>query len=139
MKEIGACVIWLTPLPYAALCATWLSVQTFQSCAAIYTLLTTGIHGGRPTASRPLILCPSSLVTNWGKELTKWLGDRVEPVLLDDTRAANVKDVLSRFGAGETALTAPHMTWQFVSHSGPLLHLGVSPDPCVFHSLCNRF
>ena len=115
------------------------SLQTFQACAVIYTLLTTGIHtsgstGGvpgvfaatlngvltadgpqqaqqqaplhpplqqqhqqqvsqqalphRPTVKRPLILCPSSLVSNWGNELTKWLEGRVEPLLMDDTKGA---------------------------------------------------
>ena len=63
-------------------------IQTFQSCAALYTLLTTGIHNGQPTIKRPLILCPSSLVSNWGNELTKWLEGRVEPLLMDDTKAA---------------------------------------------------
>jgi hypothetical protein len=31
---------------------------------------------------------------NWGKELVKWLGDRVEPVVVDDTRADKVKKSL---------------------------------------------
>jgi hypothetical protein len=47
--------------------------------AVIWTLLTGGLHG-KPTVTRPLIVCPPSLVANWGKELTRWLGDRVEPV-----------------------------------------------------------
>ncbi|KAG1670867.1 hypothetical protein FOA52_000369 [Chlamydomonas sp. UWO 241] len=75
--------------------------KTFQSCATIWTLLTTGLHSGKPTVKRPVILCPSSLVSNWGSELIKWqvlLGSRVEPVLCDDTRAAQVKDTLGRFG-----------------------------------------
>jgi hypothetical protein len=31
---------------------------------------------------------------NWGKELVKWLGDRVEPVVVDDTKADKVKKSL---------------------------------------------
>lgn len=30
-------------------------------------------------------------VQNWGKELRHWLGDRVTPVVVDDTRADCVK------------------------------------------------
>lgn len=31
---------------------------------------------------------------NWGKELRHWLGDRVEPVVVDDTKADKVKKFL---------------------------------------------
>jgi hypothetical protein len=69
--------------------------KTFQTVASLWCLLTKGIHaGGGPTCKRPLILCPSSLVQNWGKEFAGWLGDRVAPVVVDDTRAAAVKDAL---------------------------------------------
>ncbi len=44
---------------------------------------------GRPTCQHAMILCPSSLVTNWGKELIKWIGEgRVDPVTLEDTKGA---------------------------------------------------
>jgi hypothetical protein len=35
-----------------------------------------------------------SYLQNWGKELVKWLGDRVEPVVVDDTKADKVKKSL---------------------------------------------
>lgn len=43
-----------------------------------------------------LLLSPSplsvlSLLQNWGKELKLWLGERVVPVVVDDTRADDVK------------------------------------------------
>ena len=72
--------------------------KTFQSCATIHTLLTTGVNG-KPSVSRPLILCPSSLVANWGKELTKWLGDKVQPIAVVDTRKEEVKKSIDRFGS----------------------------------------
>lgn len=34
------------------------------------------------------------VLQNWGKELVKWLGDRVEPVVVDDTKADKVKKSL---------------------------------------------
>jgi hypothetical protein len=43
-----------------------------QSIATLWALLTTGPNHGRPAASKPLILCPASLVANWGAELTRW-------------------------------------------------------------------
>ena len=61
-----------------------------QSIATLWTLLTAGIHGGKPTCARPLILCPASLVANWGAELTRWLEGRVAPVVVDDTRGEKV-------------------------------------------------
>jgi hypothetical protein len=31
---------------------------------------------------------------NWGKEVTKWLGDRLDTVVVDDTKADKVKKFL---------------------------------------------
>jgi hypothetical protein len=36
-------------------------------------------------------------VTNWGREIEKWLGGRLKPVVLDDTKGEVVK-VTSRTG-----------------------------------------
>ncbi|MEW5317192.1 MAG: hypothetical protein WDW38_008516 [Sanguina aurantia] len=77
--------------------------KSFQSIAILWTLLTTGLKGS-PTCSKPLILCPSSLVNNWGKEMHRWLGDRVDAVMVDDTRGGKVVELLSTFGlAGNRA------------------------------------
>lgn len=45
-----------------------------QAIATLWVLLTSGVHG-KPCAVRPIILCPSSLVSNWGAELRHWLGE----------------------------------------------------------------
>lgn len=60
--------------------------------------MTRGIHG-EPTCKRALIVCPSSLVMNWGKEIIKWLGGRIKPDVVEDTRAHKVKEILRDFGA----------------------------------------
>ncbi|KAF6257532.1 P-loop containing nucleoside triphosphate hydrolase protein [Scenedesmus sp. NREL 46B-D3] len=72
--------------------------KTFQTIASLYSLLTKGING-QPTCRKPLILCPTSLVQNWGKELKLWLGERVVPVVVDDTRADHVKKSFQEFRA----------------------------------------
>ena len=56
----------------------------------MWMLLTNGIFG-QPTCARTLILTPSSLVTNWGREVDKWLGGRLRPTVLDDSKGEVVK------------------------------------------------
>eukprot|EP00775_Hariotina_reticulata_P005925 gene5925-6165_t len=70
--------------------------KTFQTIASLYCLLTKGIDGS-PTCKKPLILCPTSLVQNWGSELRRWLGDRCNPIVVDDTKAEKVKKSLQEF------------------------------------------
>lgn len=50
--------------------------KTLQSITLLYTVLRQGIAGS-PTARRVLVVCPTSLVNNWAKEIQKWVGDRV--------------------------------------------------------------
>lgn len=47
--------------------------KSLQSLALIWTMLRQGPHGV-PTAARALLVCPASLVGNWGAEVSKWLG-----------------------------------------------------------------
>jgi DNA repair and recombination RAD54-like protein len=67
-----------------------------QTVASLYLLLTKGLDG-RPTCRTPLILCPSSLVANWGVEFARWLGDRVSAVTVIDTGPKGVRDALNRY------------------------------------------
>lgn len=69
----------IAPLPAILCCCATSAEQgkTFQAVSVLWTLLTTGT-AGCPTCSKPLILCPSSLVSNWALELQRWLGDRVQ-------------------------------------------------------------
>jgi len=41
---------------------------------------------------------------NWGKELKHWLGDRVDPVVIDDTKADKVKKFLQVLQASAIGL-----------------------------------
>lgn len=45
---------------------------------------TQGPYGGMPVVRRALIVTPSSLTNNWGKEFKKWLGkERIQPYIVD--------------------------------------------------------
>ena len=53
--------------------------KTLQGIALLWTLLQQGAEclGGNPLAKRVIICCPTSLVSNWDQECTKWLKGRV--------------------------------------------------------------
>ena len=49
--------------------------KTLQGITLLWTLLQNGHEelGGVPMAKRIIICCPTSLVSNWDSECTKWL------------------------------------------------------------------
>lgn len=49
--------------------------KTLQGITLLWTLLNNGHEelGGMPMARRVIICCPTSLVSNWDSECTKWL------------------------------------------------------------------
>ena len=47
--------------------------KTLQSIALLYTLLRGGPHGA-PVIRKCVVVCPSTLVSNWLAEFAKWLG-----------------------------------------------------------------
>jgi DNA repair and recombination RAD54-like protein len=49
--------------------------KTLQGITLLWTLLKNGHEelGGVPMAKRIIICCPTSLVSNWDSECTKWL------------------------------------------------------------------
>ncbi|KAL7638857.1 UNVERIFIED_CONTAM: hypothetical protein RMT77_010391 [Armadillidium vulgare] len=58
--------------------------KTLQCIALLWTLLKQGPYGGRPVLKRVIIVTPSSLVSNWGKEFNKWLGkEKIAPFIVD--------------------------------------------------------
>lgn len=60
--------------------AAWLA-GWLQGITLLWTLLTCGheLLGGTPMAKRAIIVCPTSLVSNWDNECTKWLKARRAP------------------------------------------------------------
>ncbi|PAV58081.1 hypothetical protein WR25_25255 isoform F [Diploscapter pachys] len=56
--------------------------KTLQCITLMWTLLRQS-PDCKPTISKAIIVCPSSLVKNWDKEIHKWLGDRVHGLPVD--------------------------------------------------------
>lgn len=52
--------------------------KTLQGITLMWTLLQQGTPalGGVPIANRAIIVCPTSLVSNWAAECDKWLKGR---------------------------------------------------------------
>jgi hypothetical protein len=57
--------------------------KTLQGITLMWTLLQQGAPslGGVPIATRAIIVCPTSLVSNWASECDKWLKGRCRCVL----------------------------------------------------------
>ncbi|VDO97652.1 unnamed protein product [Schistosoma mattheei] len=58
--------------------------KTVQAIATIWLLIRQGPYGGRPVIQRCLIVTPGTLVQNWQKEFSKWLGREQLPVYCVD-------------------------------------------------------
>lgn len=48
--------------------------KTLQVLAASWTLMQRGGPFGKPAVRKMLVVAPSSVIKNWGKEIHKWLG-----------------------------------------------------------------
>lgn len=58
--------------------------KTLQCIAVLWTMLKQSPLAGKPFFEKAVIVCPSSLVRNWAKELVKWLGaSRIQPLACD--------------------------------------------------------
>ena len=67
--------------------------KTLQGITLLWTLLKQGFDGA-PAVKRALIVCPTSLVSNWDDECNKWLKGRVKTLpICDSTRAEVVSSI----------------------------------------------
>ncbi|WIA32931.1 hypothetical protein OEZ86_006099 [Tetradesmus obliquus] len=80
--------------------------KTLQGIALMWTLLQQGSPalGGKPIAKRAIIVCPTSLVSNWDSECTKWLKGRCRTLALCESSRDDVIDAITRF-------VAPHSSY----------------------------
>ncbi|VDN05600.1 unnamed protein product [Thelazia callipaeda] len=67
--------------------------KTLQCITLMWTLLRQG-PDAKPTLSKAVIVCPSSLVKNWDKEIRKWLGGRVNALAIDSGKKDEIDKTL---------------------------------------------
>ena len=70
--------------------------KTLQVIALLWTLLKQGRRS--QAARKAVVVCPASLVRNWGAEFRKWLGSaRLEPLLVESGAGEKGKDAKTLF------------------------------------------
>lgn len=74
--------------------------KTLQCITLIWTLLRQG-PDCKPTISKAVIVCPSSLVKNWDREFNKWLGCRVNCFAVDNQSKEETTKLLEQFMANK--------------------------------------
>lgn len=77
--------------------------KTLQCIALMWTLLKQGPRGKR-TIDKAIVVCPSSLVSNWANELVKWLGPgSLTPLAIDgkSTKGTSIGDSISRWALAQ--------------------------------------
>ncbi|EDQ87367.1 uncharacterized protein MONBRDRAFT_10186 [Monosiga brevicollis MX1] len=72
--------------------------KTLQNVTLTWTLLKQSPEC-RPTLTKAVIVCPSSLVKNWSNEFRKWLGDRVSTLPIDNGASDEIDKKLRYFGS----------------------------------------
>uniref|UniRef100_A0A0N5AI74 DNA repair and recombination protein RAD54-like n=1 Tax=Syphacia muris TaxID=451379 RepID=A0A0N5AI74_9BILA len=70
--------------------------KTLQCITLMWTLLRQGPNA-KPTISKAVIVCPSSLVKNWDREINKWLGGRVNSLSMDSGKKDEINKSLEQF------------------------------------------
>ncbi|CAI4225239.1 unnamed protein product [Auanema sp. JU1783] len=113
-------------------CVTGVNIQDFHGCIMAdemglgktlqcITLLWTLIRQSpecKPTCSKIVIVCPSSLVKNWDKEIKKWLGSRLNVLAMDGGKKEDIIKSLTaymadaRIRAGSPVLVISYETFR---------------------------
>lgn len=63
--------------------------KTLQCITLLWTLIKQGPEAS-PTINKAVIVCPSSLVKNWDKEIRKWLGGRLNSRPIDSGKKEEI-------------------------------------------------
>lgn len=74
--------------------------KTLQCITLIWTLLRQG-PDCKPTISKVVIVCPSSLVKNWNREFAKWLGYRINCFAVDNQSKEETTRLLEQYMANK--------------------------------------
>lgn len=78
--------------------------KTLQCITLLWTLLRQSPEC-KPTITKAVIVCPSSLVKNWYNEFGKWLGHRVNAFAVENASKDETTKGLERFMASQSART----------------------------------
>lgn len=78
--------------------------KTLQCITLMWTLLRQSPEGRKGNIEKAIIVCPSSLVQNWAKELDKWLGEgTVTPLAIDgkSVKSAELSEQLRAWASAQ--------------------------------------
>lgn len=77
--------------------------KTLQCIALMWTLLRQGPRGKR-MIDKAIVVCPSSLVSNWANEIVKWLGEgTITPLPIDgkSTKGSTIGEAISQWSLAQ--------------------------------------
>ena len=78
--------------------------KTLQSITVIWTLLHSNIRGiSSPAVRRVLVLCPASLVRNWGSEFEKWTKNKCKVIAVAESSRDKVIGQFTNFRFSQEA------------------------------------
>ncbi|XP_039172560.1 protein CHROMATIN REMODELING 25 [Eucalyptus grandis] len=96
--------------------------KTLQSISLLYTLLRQGFDG-KPMIKKAIIVTPTSLVSNWEAEISKWLGERIQLIALCESTRDDVISGIDRFTSPHSSLQVLIVSYEtFRMHSSKFSH-----------------
>ncbi|KAI8554472.1 hypothetical protein RHMOL_Rhmol05G0101900 [Rhododendron molle] len=98
--------------------------KTLQSITLLYTLLRQGFDG-KPMVKKAIIVTPTSLVSNWEAEISKWVGERVQLIALCESTRDDVISGIDSFISPRSHLQVLIVSYEtFRMHSSKFGHDG---------------
>ncbi|XP_050305885.1 DNA repair and recombination protein RAD54-like [Anthonomus grandis grandis] len=95
--------------------------KTLQCITLLWTLVRQGPEA-RPTITKGIIVCPSSLVKNWYNEINKWLHGRLPALMIDG--GPDVKKKVTQFmqSQGRTSIPVLIISYETFRMQADILH-----------------